>query len=243
MAYGMADVVQRRRMIDEGAAAEEIKRIERGKLTALLPSARRHPAGVRRFWRISARAIPAIAAIATPASTRSRPGTARKPRSRRLPPSTAPASVSAPGISSMCCLETAMRRPSASAMPTCRFSGWQRSAGADLAIGLSPAARLRPCERRSRRLRGPEAGAGCARRLQARALRLLPQGPADLGAGCQIRQDAAARERAALGGEEAALFEVLRKLEPRSPRRANVPPYVVFPDTTLIGLAKARPQP
>ena len=36
MAYGMADVVQRRRMIDEGNAAEEIKRIERGKLTALL---------------------------------------------------------------------------------------------------------------------------------------------------------------------------------------------------------------
>jgi ATP-dependent DNA helicase RecQ len=32
----MADVVQRRRMIDEGAAAVEIKRIEHGKLSALL---------------------------------------------------------------------------------------------------------------------------------------------------------------------------------------------------------------
>ena len=36
MAYGMADVIQRRRMIDEGNAADEIKRVERGKLNALL---------------------------------------------------------------------------------------------------------------------------------------------------------------------------------------------------------------
>ncbi|WP_244564436.1 DNA helicase RecQ [Rhizobium sullae] len=36
MAYGMADVIQRRRMIDQGSAADEIKRIERGKLNALL---------------------------------------------------------------------------------------------------------------------------------------------------------------------------------------------------------------
>ena len=36
MAYGMADVIQRGRMIDEGGAADEIKRVERGKLNALL---------------------------------------------------------------------------------------------------------------------------------------------------------------------------------------------------------------
>ena len=36
MSYGMADVVQRRRMIDEGGAPDEIKRIERQKLDALL---------------------------------------------------------------------------------------------------------------------------------------------------------------------------------------------------------------
>jgi ATP-dependent DNA helicase RecQ len=36
MTYGMGDVVQRRRMIEEGEAPEEIKRIERGKLDALL---------------------------------------------------------------------------------------------------------------------------------------------------------------------------------------------------------------
>ncbi|HTJ58558.1 MAG TPA: DNA helicase RecQ [Devosiaceae bacterium] len=36
MSYGMADVVQRGRMIDEGNAPDEIKRVERGKLDALL---------------------------------------------------------------------------------------------------------------------------------------------------------------------------------------------------------------
>ncbi|KQT44267.1 ATP-dependent DNA helicase RecQ [Devosia sp. Leaf420] len=36
MSYGMADVVQRRRMIEEGNAPDEIKRVEHGKLNALL---------------------------------------------------------------------------------------------------------------------------------------------------------------------------------------------------------------
>jgi ATP-dependent DNA helicase RecQ len=36
MSYGMADVVQRRRMIDEGNAPDEVKRVERVKLNALL---------------------------------------------------------------------------------------------------------------------------------------------------------------------------------------------------------------
>ena len=36
MSYGMGDVVQRRRMIDDGQAPDEVKRVERGKLTALL---------------------------------------------------------------------------------------------------------------------------------------------------------------------------------------------------------------
>jgi ATP-dependent DNA helicase RecQ len=36
MCYGMADVVQRRRMIDEGGAPDEIKQVERRKLEALL---------------------------------------------------------------------------------------------------------------------------------------------------------------------------------------------------------------
>ncbi len=51
----------------------------------------------------------------------------------------------------------------------------------------------------------------------------------------------AARERAALGGEEAVLFEALRKCAPRSPGRRTYRPMWSFPDTTLIGLAKRGP--
>jgi ATP-dependent DNA helicase RecQ len=42
MAYGLADVVNQRRMIDESPAGEEFKRIQRGKLDALLSLAEAH---------------------------------------------------------------------------------------------------------------------------------------------------------------------------------------------------------
>ncbi len=42
MTYGLADVVQQRRMIDESEAGEEFKRLQRGKLDALLALAEAH---------------------------------------------------------------------------------------------------------------------------------------------------------------------------------------------------------
>jgi ATP-dependent DNA helicase RecQ len=42
MAYGLADVVNQRRMIDEGEAGEDFKRLQRGKLDALLALAEAH---------------------------------------------------------------------------------------------------------------------------------------------------------------------------------------------------------
>ncbi len=42
MSYGLADVVNQRRMIDEGEAGEEFKRLQRGKLDALLALAEAH---------------------------------------------------------------------------------------------------------------------------------------------------------------------------------------------------------
>ena len=42
MTYGLADVVNQRRMIDEGEAAEDFKRLQRGKLDALLALAEAH---------------------------------------------------------------------------------------------------------------------------------------------------------------------------------------------------------
>jgi ATP-dependent DNA helicase RecQ len=85
MCYGMADVAQRRRMIDEGNAPDEVKRVERSKLNALARRLRNPPMPPQaRSSRISAKPMPAIAAIAIPASPRSRPGTGPTPPSRRL---------------------------------------------------------------------------------------------------------------------------------------------------------------
>jgi ATP-dependent DNA helicase RecQ len=42
MAYGLADVVNQRRMIDDGTAGEDFKRVQRGKLEALLALAEAH---------------------------------------------------------------------------------------------------------------------------------------------------------------------------------------------------------
>jgi ATP-dependent DNA helicase RecQ len=42
MAYGLADVVNQRRMIDEGEAGDDFKRLQRGKLDALLALAEAH---------------------------------------------------------------------------------------------------------------------------------------------------------------------------------------------------------
>ena len=47
--------------------------------------------------------------------------------------------------------------------------------------------------------------------------------------------------KSALSGTDADLFEALRKARSAIARDLAVPPYVVFPDATLIGIAHARP--
>ncbi len=73
MAYGLADVVNQRRMIDESPAADEFKRAQRAKLDALLALAETH----------QCRRVRLTAAYRPP------PGTRRKRRARRSPASTA----------------------------------------------------------------------------------------------------------------------------------------------------------
>lgn len=52
----------------------------------------------------------------------------------------------------------------------------------------------------------------------------------------------AARERSNLAGSDLELFELLRAERLSIAKDLDVPPYVVFPDTTLIALAKERPR-
>ena len=98
MAYGLGDVVQQRRMIEQSEGSETFKRVSLIKLDALLGLC--ETAGCRRVRLLDyfgeTSEVPATAATATTAWSRRRPGTRPKPRARRCRASTAPASASAP---------------------------------------------------------------------------------------------------------------------------------------------------
>ena len=98
MAYGLSDIVQQRRMIDESTGSDAFKRVSIGKLDALVGLC--ETAGCRRtrllgyFGETPRR--PPIAAIATTACRRRRSATARWPRKSCCPAPIAPGSASAP---------------------------------------------------------------------------------------------------------------------------------------------------
>ena len=98
MAYGLSDIVQQRRMIDESSGSETFKRVSIGKLDALVGLA--ETASCRRsrllgYFGETSRP-PKVAAIATTACRRRACATARSPRKNCCPAPIAPDSVSAP---------------------------------------------------------------------------------------------------------------------------------------------------
>ena len=97
MAYGLSDIVQQRRMIDESTGSDAFKRVSIGKLDALVALA--ETAGCRRsrlLGYFGEEVTAAIAAIATTACRRRSSATARSPRKNCCPAPIAPGSVSAP---------------------------------------------------------------------------------------------------------------------------------------------------
>ena len=98
MAYGLSDIVQQRRMIDESTGADAFKRVSIGKLDALVALA--ETAGCRRSRLLGYFGEEvtgtAIAAIATTACRRRSFATARSPRKNCCPAPIAPGSVLAP---------------------------------------------------------------------------------------------------------------------------------------------------
>ena len=241
MSYGMADVVQRRRMIDEGAAPEEVKRVERGKLTALLgfcetTDCRRrtilayfgeeHPGGcgncdaclspVESFDGTEA----AVKALAAVYRTGERFGAAHV-------------------VDVLCgkATEKAVRfghdqQPVFGAGRDLDAKAWQsvlrqlaaagllvvdHEAHGALRLGEDARAVFRGERRVILRKDRPRKAAAEARR-SART-----SGPIDLADG------------------DRTLFEALRAERMRLAREQSVPPYVVFPDTTLRAMAEARP--
>jgi hypothetical protein len=84
MAYGLADVVNQRRMIDDGEAGEDFKRLQRGKLDALLGAVRGARLPPRAAAGLLRRDERSPAATATTACTRRPPGTPREAARKAL---------------------------------------------------------------------------------------------------------------------------------------------------------------
>ncbi len=95
MAYGLADVVNQRRMIDESPAGEEFKKLQRGKLDALLTLAEAHDCRRVRLLAYFGETELGLRQLRQLPRRRRPPGTRPRPRAWRCPPSTASASTRA----------------------------------------------------------------------------------------------------------------------------------------------------
>ncbi|MGO4564033.1 DNA helicase RecQ [Rhizobium sp. 2YAF20] len=243
MAYGMADVIQRGRMIDEGNAADEIKRVEKAKLNALLGIC--ETAGCRRqailghfgeahaggcgncdtclkpveTWEGTEAAIKALAAIYR---TGERFGAGHvidvlmgtvNEKTQRF------------GHADMPVFGVGKDIPARTWQSVFR----QLLAGGFISVDHTAFGALKL---------EPDAKVVFKRERQVFFRKDRPT--AD-------RKDKSARASASsakssLLGGDAVLFEALRIERTKIARALEVPPYVVFPDTTLIALATGRPK-
>lgn len=238
MAYGMADVIQRRRMIDEGGAPEEIKRIERAKLNSLLAicetaGCRRqailahfgeaHPGGCGHCdtclkpvetWDGTEAAIKALAAVYR---TGERFGTGHL------------IDVLTGSVNEKTERFGHVDMPVFGAGKDLPARTWQSIFRQLLAAGLISvdhaafgALKLEP-----------EARSVFRRERQV----LFRKDRPSSGKAKTARGSKPASERSDLAGSDLELFERLRSERLSLAREMDVPPYVVFPDTTLIALA------
>ena len=242
MVYGMADVIQRRRMIDEGTSGDDIKRIERAKLNALLAIC--ETAGCRRqailahfgeaheggcgncdtclkpveTWDGTEAAIKALAAIYR---TGERFGAGHL------------IDVLTGNQNDKTVRFGHVDTPVFGAGKDLPARTWQSVYRQLLAAGLVAvdhaafgALKLEP-----------EARAVFRRERTIRFRKDRPTG-AKASKGASSRSASA---RSALEGSDMELFEALRAARMAIAKELSVPPYVVFPDTTLVAFATERP--
>ncbi|MEQ8479654.1 MAG: DNA helicase RecQ [Hoeflea sp.] len=244
MTYGMADVIQRGRMIDGGASTEDVKRVERAKLNALLGIC--ESAGCRRqailahfgeahggncgncdtclkpveTWDGTDAAIKALAAVYR---TGERFGAGHlidvltgveNEKTARF------------GHTEMPVFGVGRDIP---------VKTWQSVYRQLLAAGLVNvdheafgALRLVP----------EEARAVFRHEREVRFRKDRPAGPK----ASRRQSSGAANARSTLEQADGELFEALRAARMGIARELSVPPYVVFPDTTLVAFATERPQ-
>ena len=243
MAYGLADVIQRRRMIDEGGAADDIKRVERAKLNALLAicetaSCRRqailahfgepHPGRCENCdtclkpvdtWDGTEAAIKALAAVYR---TGERFGTGHvidvlmgveNEKTQRFGHADMPVFGAGKDIPAKT-WQSVFRQLLAAGLISIDHSAFG-------AMKLEPGARAVFKREREVRFRKDRPSLGKAK--------------------AGNRSAASAAARSTLSDRDGELFQALRTVRAALARDLNVPPYVIFPDTTLIALAKERP--
>jgi ATP-dependent DNA helicase RecQ len=243
MAYGMADVIQRGRMIDEGGSADDIKRVERAKLNALLaicetPTCRRQ-AILAHFgeahggncgncdtcvkpvetWDGTDAAIKALAAIYR---TGERFGTghlidvllgAVNEKTTRFGHGDMPVFGAGKDIPSKT-WQSVYRQLLAAGLVSVDHQAFG-------ALKLQPEARAVFKREREVRFRKDRPTTGKTQR--------------------NGKSSGSAAARTDMSDRDQELFQKLRTLRAGIAKDMNVPPYVIFPDTTLLALAKERP--
>ncbi len=238
--YGMQDLVLRRNMIEQGASPIDVKRIERGKLDALLgvceTASCRRQAILAHFGEVLAAPCGNCDTCAAPAETWDATTAARK------------------ALSAM--LRTGQR-----------FGAGHLT---DLLLGLKTEKIVRfghdqlptfgvgtELDRKgwgsvfrqlaARGIIGADHEAFGALRMAAAAESIL-RGKEEVHFRRDQKPEAAAsliktkQERAELPAAAKALYEALRAERTRMAREQSVPAYVIFHDTTLAAIAMARPQ-
>lgn len=241
MAYGMADVVQRRRMIAEGDAPDEVKRAEQAKLNALLGIC--ETAGCRRqallahFGETYPKPCGNCDTCLSPVETWNGTEAAQKLMSAIF--------RTGQRFGAGHVIDVLMGK---STEKTARFGHDQLSVygiGVDVPAKTwqSVARQLVACGR----LDVDHQNFGAL--VLTEAARPILRGEETL----ELRRDRSTKGlRKASGArlssiadelneEDRYLFERLRRLRTRLAKDAGVPPYVVFPDATLAGIAKERP--
>ncbi len=243
--YGIQDVVLRRRMIEEGEAPAEVKRIERAKLEALLGLCEtvgcRRQALLAHFGESLAAPCGNCDGCLEPA--RSWDGTVAAQKALSAVLRTGQRFGAGHLVDLLRGVDSEkMRRFGHHRLPTFGVGKdldsrtWSSVFRQLVALGILEVAHesygaLRPTPAARAVLRGE-------RRLDFREDRLDAARPE------RIRSSGAPRGR---GGQEtdadtAALFESLRAERMRLARAQGVPPYVVFHDSTLMALASRRPR-
>ena len=241
MAYGMADVIQRGRMIDEGGASDEVKRVERAKLNALLaicetPGCRRqailahfgesHPGQCGNCdtclkpvetWDGTDAAIKALAAIYR---TGERFGTghlidvligAENEKTIRFGHIDMPIFGAGKELTSKT-WQSVYRQLLAAGLVSVDHAAFG-------ALKLEAGARAVFKREREVRFRKDRPTTGKASRTSS----------------------SSANARSALKGSDMELFEALRAARMEIAREMGVPPYLVFNDSTLVAFATERP--